>query len=414
MLLKYTSLFVFIFSFGISLAQDTIKTEDKISFEVHGFIKTDYWYDSRQVVYAREGLFTLFPKDVNYDKDGNDINAASSFNFSAITSRVNLAISGPDALGAKTIGFIEADFSGMSNVSINTFRLRHAYLRLDWQKSSLLLGQYWHPMFVTEVFPTVISLNTGSPFQPFIRSPQIRFTHYLGRVKLIAAALSQRDYANSGPMGRSYSYMSNSLMPNFHLQLQYQKKRSTIGFAADYKVLKPRIHTDSNLITNSTISSLSYMAYYKWKGNNFEIKAKAILGENLTDNLLLGGYAVASIDSATDERSYTPTQHIFTWVDFLYHKKFKRFSVHPGLFIGYASNLGTKADNVGIYYSTGADIDNMYRIAPSLSFRVAKTMFSLEWEYTKVYYGQNNDQGLVTNTHSVANNRILFTAFYFF
>ena len=395
-------------------SQDTISAKKKITFDLSGFVKTDFWVDSRKMADAREGLFAVFPLDVKLDAEGNDINAAPNFNYSVITSRTGLKINGFNAFGAKTFGYIEADFSGMSNSTTATFRLRHAFLQMNWKKSSLLLGQFWHPMFVTDVFPSVISLNTGSPFQPFIRSPQIRYTQKIGDLQIIAAALAQRDYANDGPMGRSYSYLSNSLIPNAHIQFKYIKNKNTFGIAADYKLLKPRQITDSNIISASTVSSISYMAYYKWQGNKIQIKAKAIWGQNLTDNLLLGGYAVASINPINDVRTYTPTQHLFTWLDIDYTIKFDKFTVLPGIFLGYLKNYGTIEDNTGIYYATASNIDNLRRIAPNLSIKSGNTMLSLEYEYTTAYYGTPNKSGLVKNTYSVSNNRLLFTAFYFF
>jgi hypothetical protein len=409
------NLILFIALFTISFGIKAQKTEDKkIKIGIHGFIKTDYWYDSRQVAYAREGLFTLFPKDVNLDKFGNDINGEASFNYSAITSRLNFKFEGLEAFGAKTFGFIEADFSGASNVTTNTFRLRHAFIQLNWTNTELLMGQFWHPLFVTNVFPRVISLNTGAPFQAFNRSPQIRLTQHFGKLKLIAAVIAQRDYANFGPLGRSFSYLSNSLSPNLHLQLQYISNNNTLGLAADYKSLRPRLVSDSNIITTNTINSLSYMAYYKYQNKHFTSKTKVMFGENLSDQLMLGGYAVESIDTSNNFLNYTPTQHIFVWTNFTVNKNFNKFSLHPSLFVGYSKNLGTKADNIGIYYSTGSNIDQLIRIAPSISIKSGGTMFSLEWEYTRANYGEPQDNGTVSNTHSVSNNRLLFTGFYFF
>lgn len=398
-------------AFGQDSKEDKKNTKN---YEIHGFIKTDFWYDTRKVADAREGIFNLFPLDKDLNSIGEDLNAVPSFNYSAITSRINFKYNGIKAFGANTYGFIEGGFSGASNDNVNTFRLRHAYLNMDWKKSSLLLGQYWHPMFVTAVFPRVASLNTGSPFQPFNRSPQIRFTRKFNDLKLIAAVLTQRDYVSKGPAGKSYKYLSYSNIPNSHLQLQYSKKKSTAGIAVDHKILMPRIVTDSNFATNTSISSISYMAYYKWKSENFEIKTKAIWGENLTDNLLLGGYAVATIDNVNDYRTYTPTQHLFLWSNFTYTKRFKKFNLMPGLFLGYAENFGTKENNVGIYYGTGNNIDKLYRISPSITFMSGKTIFFLEWEHTEALYGKNIANGLVKNTHSVSNNRFLLTVLYLF
>ncbi|MCK5856647.1 MAG: hypothetical protein KAG64_04110 [Bacteroidales bacterium] len=388
--------------------------KEKLKIDIHGFVKTDYWFDTRQVVYAREGLFTFFPKDILLDKNGRDINAEPSFNFSAITSRVNIKVRQFKAFGADAYGFIEADFSGVSNITINTFRLRHAYINLDWGKSELLLGQYWHPLFVTKVFPTVISLNTGAPFQPFNRSPQIRFTHHIKNWNIIAAVISQRDYASIGPYGRNPMYMENSMVPNAHLQLQYEGKRNIFGIAADYKVIRPMLVSDSNIVSEKRLGSYAFLAYYRWSNKVWEFKAKSIYGQNLSDQLMMGGYAVASTDVQTGIQDYTPTNHFFIWGDVLYRKKLKRITIISGFFAGFTQNLGTSQNAEGPYYAVGANIDQMYRVAPSFSVKSGNTMFSLEWEYSHVMYGDIKLNGMVENTHAVASNRVLLTGFYFF
>ena len=407
-------LLLILFCVGASAQETKSINLRKLKIDIHGFVKTDYWVDTRQVVYAREGIFTFFPKDVLLDKNGRDINAEPSFNFSAITTRLNFNIREFRAFGADAYAFIEADFSGASNVTINTFRLRHAFLHLDWGKSELLAGQYWHPLFVTSVFPTVVSLNTGAPFQPFNRSPQIRFTYHFNKLKLIAAVLSQRDYANIGPQGRTPIYMENSMVPNGHIQLQYANKKSTFGIAADYKVIRPQMVSDSNIVSDERLGTYAFMAYYKWTNNVWEYKMKAIYGQNLSEQLMMGGYAVSSIDPITAIQKYTPINHTFIWADLIYKKKLKRITLIPGLFACFTQNLGTSEDATGPFYSVGANIDQMYRVAPSISVRSGNIMVSTEWEYSHVMYGDIKTNGMVHNTHAVANNRFLLTGFYFF
>ena len=408
------SLLLFLFLISNLQAQKSEKKKTKIKFDFHGFVKTDYWYDTRQVVYAREGLFTFFPKDIKLDKNGRDINAEPSFNYSAITTRLDVKVKQFKAFGAETYAYIEADFSGVSNVSINTFRLRHAYIHFDWGKDELLAGQYWHPLFVVSVFPTVISLNTGAPFQAFNRSPQLRYTHHFGNLKLILAAISQRDYSNLGPEGRNPVYMENSMVPNGHIQLQYHGKKSTFGLAADYKIIRPELVSDSNIVSDERVGSYAFMAYYKWTNKKWTYKFKTTYGQNLTDQLMMGGYAVASIDSANGIKSYTPTNNLFLWTNIVYRKEFEKVTLIPAIFAGYTKNLGTTEDAIGPYYATGANIDQMYRISPSFSIKSGNVMVSLEWEYSHVMYGRIMQNGLVANTHAVANHRILLTGFYFF
>lgn len=374
-----------------------------------GFIKSDYWYDSRRVVAAREDLFLLFPASELADREGNDINAHAGFNYSAITSRLTGIISGPDAFGAKTSGVIEADFSGVTNADINGFRLRHAFGKLRWERSELLFGQFWHPMFVTEVFPHVISLNTGAPFQPFIRNPQIAFTRYFGQHSLQLTLLSQRDNASDGPEGPKPDYLRNSLIPNVHLQWQLKTEPFTWGAAADFKRLKPKMVTDSLFITNETLDSWALMAYGKYAKNKLALRFKTIYGQNLTEHLMLGGYAVRDIDPVNGQQSYTPTNHLFLWGHITYGTK-----VQPGLFAGYAKNYGTSHPNAGVYYARGHNIAYMYRIAPSLSFISNKVQISTELEYTSAAFGQPDGHGIVQNPSEKANLRALLTFFYFF
>lgn len=148
------------------------RDDDKITLSLSGFIKTDILYDTRQTTSIREGHFLLYPKDRALDPEGNDFNAKDTFHILSIQTRLALKITGPKALGARPTGYIEGEFFGHSDADINGFRLRHAYLKLNWEKTELMIGQFWHPMFITESFPEVVSFNTGAPFEPFSRAPR--------------------------------------------------------------------------------------------------------------------------------------------------------------------------------------------------------------------------------------------------
>lgn len=103
-----------------------------------GFVKTDIFYDSRQSSAAngiREGHFYLCPDDVLYDEEMNDLNANPSFHILNIQTRIRADITGPDAFGAKIAGAAEAEFFGTGESDLNGFRLRHAYVRMEWPKA---------------------------------------------------------------------------------------------------------------------------------------------------------------------------------------------------------------------------------------------------------------------------------------
>jgi len=396
---------------GILLfAQDSEQSEEKkFGMRFTGFVKSDYWYDSRQVVAAREDLFLFFPANKRQDNNNEDINARPTFNYSAITSRITGVITGPDAFGAKTSGVIEADFSGVTNADINGFRLRHAYGKLRWENSELMLGQYWHPMFVTEVFPNVISLNTGAPFQPFIRNPQISFKYFFNNFNLNFVLIAQRDNASDGPFGASPLYMRNSLLPNAHLQLQYKDEHHVWGLAADYKVLQPRLETAGGFKTSERIGSYAFMAYYKFSKEMILWSAKSIYGQNLTEHLMLGGYAIRSIEESTMTETYTPTNHLNVWSFLSYGN-----NIRLGLFGGFIKNLGTTHENAGIYFARGADIDYLYRFAPSLSFISNSVQISTELEYTAAAFGSPDSKGRIKDAEEIGNLRLLLTFFYYF
>jgi len=103
-------------------------------------------YDTRQNVTAREGHFLLFPSGENIDiATGDDLNSQSNFNILAVQSRLTGKITGPDFFGWKTSGVIEGAFFGQANANINSFRLRHAFIKLSNDKVDIIMGQYWSP-----------------------------------------------------------------------------------------------------------------------------------------------------------------------------------------------------------------------------------------------------------------------------
>jgi hypothetical protein len=402
------NLFWFLFFSSVLFGQ-TEKQSFGISFS--GFVKTDIMYDTRQIVSIREGHFLLYPQNENPDSEGNDINDRSSFNILSIQTRLNGKITGPDAFSAKTSGVIEGEFFGTSDADINGFRLRHAFVKFDWENTSLIIGQTWHPLFVAEVFPGVVSFNTGVPFQPFSRNPQVKFMHSIDKLKFIAVAASQRDFTTNGPDGFTSLYLRNSVIPNLHFQMQYSDEVFFAGAGIDYKKITPRLATSRRLKTEASINTLAFSGFVKLNLDPVTFRMQGIFGGNLADQLMLGGYAVRSIDTLSGFEEYTPLNNFSVWGEVSAGKV-----IEYAVFAGFTKNLGAEDNIAGSYYGRGTNIETVLRVSPRIQFNSGKTRISTELEYTSAEYGTpvNINKGKVENVKTFFNLRLIAAVFYFF
>lgn len=397
---------------------------DKNNFGINfgGIVKNDFFYDSRQGVCAREGHFLLWPAMPLLDPQNEDINAVSSFNFLAIQTRLNATVSAPKAFGVKTSGHVEGAFFGHSNADINGFRLRHAFVKFNWENSELLFGQYWNPFFITSSFPDVVSFNTGCPFQPFSRNPQIRLTHTVGNIKIIAAALSQRDFASIGPAGTSSSYLRNSALPDMHFQAHYTfdpggEIQFIIGGGAAYKEIVPELATGQGYKTDAAVAGISYMGFVKVKLRPVTIKSQYFRGQNANDLLMPGGYGISRVtDIEKGTVEYSPIQYSALWVDLHTNGPSLQF----GLFCGVSENLGAVNNLVEGTNVTGlgTNIRSLYRVSPRIVLNSGKTRFALEGEYTGARFGSvntsENRRGIPLDPEEVNNLRLLLGVYMFF
>lgn len=414
-------------------AQDEEESK-KISITFSGFVRNDIFYDSRQTTASREGYFNFFPKPVEYDVAGKDMNDQSRLTMLAISTRLSGNITGPKVFSAKSSALFEADFFGHSETDINGFRLRHAITKLNWEKAELMIGQYWNPMFLTECLPGTVSFNSGAPFHPFARNPQVRFTYKHGSFGFMLAALSQRDYASNGPKGPSAEYLRNSGIPELQLKLYYQKinpenkTEFLVGAGAGYKVIQPFLFQEFTqplipftyrVRTDEKISGKSFHFFLKTSGHKHLLKTQFVYGENLHDLLMLGGYAVKNWSSPlfTDVLwKYTPTRTLSAWLS--YNTIINSFE--PGIFAGFTKNLGSTDRIESLlpeihYFGRGFSIDYVYRIAPRLFYNAGAVKFGAELEHTAAAYGNSWDSNLkVLNSEEVSNTRVLFTITYSF
>ena len=412
--MKRLVLFLSLFITLSATAQDK-KEEPQFGIKFSGFVKTDIFYDTRQSSASngiREGHFYLYPDNTLLDAEGKDINANPSFHILNIQSRLKGDITGPDAFGAKTSGVIEAEFFGTSESDINGFRLRHAFLKLDWTRLSLMAGQNWHPLFPAESFPGTISFNTGAPFTPFSRNPQVRLNYKAGKAILQFTAYSQRDFVSAGPDGSSNKYIRNSGLPGFNLQAKLPAGDIfTAWGGVDFKKLRPELRTSANFETDASVGSMVLFTTLRIRTEPLTVSFMGTYAQNATDLVMLGGYAVTEItDFLRQYKKYTTLNSANFWVDMTTNGS----KVSAGLFAGYAKNLGSSDDINGSYYGRGSNIDNIFRVSPRIIFTSGKVSIGSEVEMTSAAYGSIQADGKVNDAESVTNVRILLSSIYRF
>lgn len=403
--MRKTSLLILLLTAALAISA----TIPKPSIDLYGYIRNDLYYSSRESEAGIDGLFHYYPKPVKLDASGTDINAKPHTNMLSISTRIGINIKGYPIWGAETTGKIEADFAGFG-VASYVIRIRQAYMLLNWEKSALQIGQSWHPLWGA-VAPVSISLNAGMPFQPFNRSPQIRYTFRINdSFSLMGAAIYQMQYSSGGPKGFSPAYMRNALIPELFGGIEYKNQHWLHGTGIDFKTIKP---------DHKTLSSLSAVAYTRYSKTKFTAQAKLLIGQNLSDQLLANGYG-KTFNSNTGEYAYTNLNIFSSWLNLTYGKKWQ-----ISLFGGFSQNLGSKETlhikdgkitvySRGFYAETQEMINRMYRFAPTTLFNLPNLCLGVEYNLSAVEYGIIRTNGKTSANYTVSDHRIICSVNYYF
>jgi len=369
---------------------DSLKT--KLRFK--GFIKADAIFDSRQTVSARESFVLMYAKKPQLDKNGADINARPQYNQYATSSRLIISIDTFRTSKFFITSLIETDFTGASESTNSGLRLRHAYLKLENDRHSLLVGQYWHPLVAPEVFPDMLSLNLGNPIKSAMRAPQMRYQYQTKNLDFVGVASMHRDNSSIGPLGVTPDYLKNQVIPSLDFQTIYRGKNWMLGAGCDYKRINMSIKSDSNYRVNEYVIGFSGHVFGKVDFKKITIKAQYIWGQNLYDQAMIGGVGITGIDTTNYQRSFSPIAQQSVWVNVA--SKFKKLNF--SIFAGVAQNLGSEKAFTGAVYARGNDIAYLYRIAPQISYKIGKVIFFSETEYTGAAFGTADTKGIVKNT----------------
>ncbi|MDQ1771787.1 hypothetical protein GQR60_15215 [Labilibaculum sp. A4] len=382
---------------------------DEVKVKLSGFVTAEAIFDSRKTVNTREGDVILYPAAKSFDANGADLNDRSELFMTTIHSRLNVGVTGFEAFGAKGSATIQGDFVGTSNDKIGLFRLRHAFVKLDWGKDELLVGKTWHPMFVTSCYPDVLHWGGGLPFNVLGRAPQFRYTRKLGdRGYAFIAALSEMDFKSNGPDGADVKYVQQASIPEFSAQVKYDfAKGFTLGATAGYKFLKPMVVNSAGLKTDEMLSSYQMNAWMTVKTDKLVWNLQTIYGQNMYNFVMIGGYGVKGV-KANGDYEYTNVKTSSIWSDL--HTR--TGNVRYGLFAGYTKNLGAD-DNLAMngssfvgLYSRGSNIDYIYQFGPRVEFHSGSFMIGTQALYTAAAYGTTQINGKVADSKEVGSTRV--------
>lgn len=406
---------IILFASALALSTGAFAQDSKPAFKWYGFIRTYFAYDSRESSAGTEDLYFYMPKDQSLNAAGEDVNAISSFRFAALTSRLGLDVTGYEVGGYKIGAKIETDFySGVSGVTgTATLRLRQGFVTLAKDGRSWKIGQAWTPMAAD--LPDIFSLESGAPFGPFSRSPQVTFEGKLSEaLSLTASAIWQMQYTSTGPSGASANYIKYSCLPELYLGLNLKGTNGLFRLGAEYVNIKPRNVNALGGKVSDRIGMVNVFEYGQLKAGNWTLKEKVTYANDGSHMNLVGGYGVSQINK-DGSWEYSATRNISGWFTANFKPQNSKWT--PQILLGYIRNFGTADPIVGDFWckNSANSVAQMYRVQPEVLYNLGKVQFGLEYMLTGVQYGKPDKNMFVTDKlHWVANNRVQMMVKYTF
>ena len=382
------------------------------SFDLSGFVKSSYYYDTRQVVAARNAEYLLWPANESLNEGGEDTNDVSNLSSYQIFSRLGLSIGElPQVMGGNVTGYIETDFFGPTGDETNTLRIRRAFAKMAWEDREVLFGVEWSPMFTLAAFPHTVASEAGTPFNPFARQPMIKLTLKPGNLRVIGAAAWQFDaFQSDGFQGTSgIDQQQQSALPGWHGHLQYVSENATLGVGGFAKSLRP-VRTGDRIFTGAVLG------YFTVTGSSVIVRGKGVYGGDLHDHVKTGGIVYDPAEDADGEfvaDAFQALDSFSAWVELE-----GTGGVAPGIMAGYLTNLGA-ADEVSdgaVANGRGNNIETLWEVAPRLALNHGPLRFALEVQVTNATFAEDFDANYAPsgNTTSVTNVRGDFSVFLFF
>jgi hypothetical protein len=230
-------------------------------------------------------------------------------------TRLGLKLEGPTILQAKSRGQVEADFSGGFPAvgvgdNFGIVRLRLAFVRLDWEKTSVEAGQDW--MVFAPNNPVSIAAaaipQMAAAGNPWARLPQIRVERrwasgkVLWQGAVLAPSTGDSPTATTSPFFLQPTTGAASRVPFFQSRVAFNnanwlgtKKGGNIGFSGQYG--RARV---ANTSGNNQIDSLGVAA--DW---NFPIVARLTVNGEAFFGRNLAGFQAGAFQGFNPDFAYS-------------------------------------------------------------------------------------------------------------
>lgn len=387
--MKKRLLFVFILTTLVAVPtgagaakNDTTKNikTPAVRFRFGGRLDAQVFTDTYASKAANNGIFYYFPLAPVYNDRGEDLNRENSMRFGVANSRLSVSATAPNVLGGEAGAYVETDFMGTGS-NVGVLRLRHAYMSLDWKRSTLLIGQTNNLSVPEEVFPNTVAHGAGTPLNPLSRIPQIRFSQRFGERVRLTAAVGM--YA--GKQGEAQAY---GLVPDFALRLSVGQA-TMVSFSAAVKSIRPRNLTADSTRTSRRMAAFNASVFgLHTFGGGHKLTAFFMWGQDISTLNMLGGYGprLRDVEAGENDYGYTATQTIATWLGF--ETKIMR-GWQPGLLVGWTKNLGSgKPIDLALASIPDKGIDWYFRLSPRIWYHYKPLSFGLEYMYSLASWGR--------------------------
>ncbi len=403
---------------------------------IGGFVKFDMGYATQSLGadYRTASRGSHGSYDNQVDEYGNFFSAAGE-------TRLSFLIKGPDGWGAKTSGFIEGEFRGVTagtssqGRDYGAFALRHAFMKMQWANDALTIGHTWQKWGYIPTYSNILlGVNMLTAFQRGGRQPQIMWDHtFTKNFNMSFGIISPTNSLNSQNGANVVDSFTASPYPFFEGEVSYtsdacgkigpwQMLFSLSGFYGWDRQIYNSAATTSSVTYDDKLETAWGAAFKAYipiipekkgdKGGALSVSGMLFTSQNpgwYLGTLAAGAYNTSGNALAPD---YSYPKVFGGWGQVTYFLTDKLFM--SGWYGQMSYNMSSR------YKNTSANRDKIqreYQYLVNISYDVNPAMrLGLEWDYIYTRYanyGAPNAAGLYADRNGSV-NAIRVGAWYFF